>query len=289
MRRAAWILPLALLGAAAAFLLLPDRARPPALAGRPERIVCLAPSLTETVFALGAGNRVVGVTDWCDFPPEAKTRAKVGGMGAPNLEAIVALHPDLVLAPAIGKADAYARLRALGIRVEVSDPTSIAETIETMRRIGAWIEEKASAEALARKMEADRDALAARVAGRPRVRAAFVVGHDPLFVAGEGTFADDMMRIAGAENVCRDAKGWARYGMEDFLARNPEVILDSTMGNERGADEALVAHWAKWKDLAAVSAKRVCAVDSDLTNRPGPRIVEAIEHLARFLHPEAFR
>ncbi len=289
MRRAAWILPLALLGVAAAFLLLPDRAKPSAPAGRPQRIVCLAPSLTETVFALGAGDRVVGVTEWCDVPPEAKTRAKVGGMGEPNLEAIVALHPDLVLVPGIGKTDAYQRLRELGYRVEVVDPHSVGETLETIRVIGAWIGAEAAVNALVHRMAADRDALAARIAGRPPVRAVFVVGHDPLFVAGEGTFVDDLLRTAGAENACSDAKGWARYGMEEFLARNPDVILDSTMGNERGSDEALVAYWAKWKDLGAVAGKRVYAVDSDLTNRPGPRIVDAIEHLARFLHPEAFR
>jgi iron complex transport system substrate-binding protein len=115
-----------------------------------------------------------------------------------------------------------------------------------------------------------------------------VVGHDPLFVSGAGTFLDDLLVLANAENACENVRGWARYGLEDFLARNPEVILDSTMGNEREADDKVVAFWSRWTDLAAVKGGRVHAIDPDLTNRPGPRIVQALEHLARHLHPDAF-
>ncbi len=261
----------------------PDPAR-----GKPQRVVCLAPVYTEIVFALGAGNRLVGRTEWCNYPPEATGVPVVGRMGQPNLEQILELGPDLILAPALGKADDYEKLRGLGLRVETMEPGTFADALAGIRRIGEWLGEAAAAEALVAKIEADRDALVKRLADLPRVRCAFVVGHEPLFVSGAGTFADDLLALANAENACGDAQGWVRYGMEDFLARNPEVILDSTMGDEREADDQVVAFWARWTDIAAVKSGRVHAVDPDLTNRPGPRIVDALEHLARRLHPEAF-
>lgn len=288
MKRLLWILPVGLLGAALALALWPHEppAAPPA--GRPQRVVCLAPVYTEIVFALGAGDRLVGRSQWCNFPPEAERLPVVGGMGQPNLEQLVALQPDLILAPALGKSDNYEKLRRLGLRVEEMEPGSFADALAGIRRIGGWLGEEAAAETVVKKIEADRDALVKTLAGRPRARCALVVGHEPLFVSGKGTFLDDLLALANAENACGNVQGWARYGLEDFLARNPEVILDSTMGAEREADDKVVAFWSRWTDLAAVKGARVHAIDPDLTNRPGPRIVQALEHLARQLHPEAF-
>mgnify|MGYP001616382857 CR=1 FL=1 len=288
MKRLLWLLPVGLLGAALVLALRPDDPAPAPPTGKPRRIVCLAPVYTEIVFALGAGDRLVGRSKWCNFPPEAERVPIVAEMGQPNLERVVALRPDLVLAPALGKKDAYEKLRGLGLRVEELEPGTFADALAAIRRIGGWIGEERAAEAIVGKIEADRDALVKKLAGCPRVRCAFVVGHEPLYVTGAGTFADDLLALANAENACGDARGWVRYGLEDFLARNPEVILDSTMGYERGVDEQVVAFWKRWQDLAAVKTGRVYAVDPDLTNRPGPRIVGALEQLARRLHPEAF-
>lgn len=288
MKRLLWLLPLGLLGAALVLALRPHDPAPAPPTARPQRIVCLAPVYTEIVFALGAGDRLVGRSKWCNFPPEAERVPVVAEMGQPNLERVVALRPDLVLAPALGKKDAYEKLRGLGLRVEELEPGTFADALAAIRRIGGWIGEERAAEAIVAKIEADRDALAKKLLGCPRVRCAFVVGHEPLYVTGAGTFADDLLALANAENACADANGWVRYGLEDFLARNPEVILDSTMGYERGVDEQVVAFWRRWPDLAAVKTGRVYAVDPDLTNRPGPRIVGALEQLARRLHPEAF-
>ncbi len=288
MKRLLWVLPVGLLGVALALALWPHEppAAPPS--GPPRRIVCLAPVYTEVVFALGAGDRLVGRSQWCNFPPEAERLPVVGGLGQPNLEQLVALQPDLILAPALGKSDNYEKLRRLGFRVEEMEPGTFADALAGIRRIGGWLGEEAAAEAVVKKIEQDRDALVKTLAGCPRVRCALVVGHEPLFVSGAGTYLDDLLALANAENACGDAQGWARYGLEDFLARNPEVILDSTMGNEREADHQVVAFWSRWTDVAAVKDGRVHAIDPDLTNRPGPRMVQAIEHLARHLHPDAF-
>lgn len=288
MRRLRWLLPLVLIAVGSAIVAWPRPTTPPPRGGTPRRIVCLAPALTETVFALGVGDRVVGRTEWCTWPPEASRVPVVGGMGQPDLEHVIALCPDLVLAPALGRREDYERLRRAGLRVEELDPGTLADVLSTIRRIGSWLETGPAAEGVVARIEAERDRVAKAVAGRPRIRAAFVVGHDPLFVSGKGTFADDLLSMAGAENACGDVSGWERYGMEDFLARDPGVILDSTMGKERDSDAALVAFWDRWKGLAAVKAGRVKAIDADLTNRPGPRIGEALGHLARLLHPEAF-
>ncbi|MBI3272378.1 MAG: ABC transporter substrate-binding protein [Planctomycetes bacterium] len=263
-------------------------AAPAAPATPPARIVSLAPNVTEMLFALGAGDRVVGVTQWCNEPAEAKSRRVVGGMGQPNLEILVELRPDLILAPNYGNPEMYRRLRDLGYRVEHLEPAGFAETLEGIGRLGGWLGVEERAAALIRSIRSDRDALAARLAGRPRVKAVFVVGQEPLFVAGAGTLADSLLAEVGADNACGDARGWVRYGMEEFLERNPDVILDSTHGSELDPEKPLAAFWGRWPDLAAVKSGRLHSVDADLTNRAGPRIVRALELVAEKLHPEAF-
>lgn len=287
MKSLLWVLSIAALVVGALFLFWrdPDTPLP---SKKPQRIVCLAPVYTEIVCALGAADRLVGRTEWCRYPPGVLDLPVVGRMGQPDLEAVVVLRPDLILAPELGNKEDYEKLRGMGCRVETMEPGTFADALATIRRIGAWLGEDNEADRLVRKIEAERDQVLKRLEGRPRVRCAFVVGHDPLFVAGKGTFADDLLSYAGAENACGDAQGWARYGVEDFLARNPEVILDSTMGSERPPEELVVAFWKRWPDLAAVRGGRVHAVDPDLTNRPGPRIVGALVELASRIHPEAF-
>lgn len=287
MKRLLWVLPTAVLVAAAVFLSRRDP-ETPLSSKKPQRVVCLAPAYTEIVCALHAADRLVGRTEWCTYPPEVLDRPVVGRLGQPDLERVVALRPDLILAPELGNKDDYERLRGLGFRVETMEPGTFADALATMRRIGTWLGAEDEADRLVKSIEAERDFILKRVEGRPRVRCAFVVGHDPLFVAGAGTFADDLLSYANVENACGDAQGWVRYGMEDLLARNPEVILDSTMGSERQPDEQVVAYWKRWPDLAAVKAGRVHAVDPDLTNRPGPRIARALLELARRVHPEAY-
>ena len=253
------------------------------------RIVSLAPSLTETVYALELQDRLVGNTDYCDYPPQAQTKAHVGGPMNPNLEQIVSLHPDLVLATRQGnRLETVEALTRLGLAVYATDPKSVEEVIESARRLGAVLGVPERGEALAAGLHARLEQIRRRVSAQPARRVFFVVWPDPLISIGKNTFLADALRWAGAESVVETTQDWPRVSIEEVMRQQPEyLVLSSAHFEEASRTVEELRERAGWRSLDALRERRV-AVVSDAVNRPSPRLVDVIEQLARRLHPEAF-
>lgn len=254
-----------------------------------QRVVSLAPNVTEILFALDLGKRVVGVTRFDDFPPEVKKLPIVGGYVDPSVEAIAALMPDLVICtPNPGGRDRMEVLTRLGLPVLVMPEQHLQDVFANIKFLGELFERKPAAETLANAIKQRLQRVEAAVTGIKAPRAILVYGHKPLIAAGPGGFGDEMLRRAGGKNVVGDAV--VRYPtlpMEEVIRLAPEVIIDASMsgsGAEISAPEAS-EFWNTWQVLPAVKNHRVYIFDSALWFRPGPRIAEGIERLVRLLHP----
>ncbi|MGI6034524.1 MAG: ABC transporter substrate-binding protein [Limnochordia bacterium] len=249
----------------------------------PQRIVSLAPSNTEILFAIGAGDQVVGVTDYCNYPAEAQQKPKVGGFSQPNLEQIIALRPDLVLGT--GMHDGVMKdLDRLGLTGIIISPETVAEVFTAIERAGFAIGRDREAKALAESLRERFLAVQRDVAGKDRPRVLYQVWPDPLIVAGPGSFVDSVITLAGGENIAGDAaRGYPQFSSEMVVIRDPEVILyPKTHGSAEMADFPLRPGW---ESLIAVKANRLYSIDGDMISRAGPRIVAAMEEVARILHP----
>lgn len=255
----------------------------------PQRIISLAPSITEILYAVGAAGQIAGVTDYCDYPPEAREKPRVGGTMNPNLEAIVAARPDLILATAdANRLETASVLERLGYPVYGVLPKDTEGVFEAIRRIGGLVGRPGEALNLVASMQGRVRAVADRVAGRPVRRTLVVVWPDPLIVAGQGSFIADLVRLAGGRNVA--PPGTVRYprmSLEAVLEADPEVIVTSSMMGEVTEAEAMQV-WSRWSGVSAVRRGQVYAIPGDFLHRPGPRIMQGLERLARAIHPEVF-
>jgi iron complex transport system substrate-binding protein len=263
-RRCAAILPALALALAACV----------AQAGVPRRVVSLNPSLTAMAIELGARGQLVGVDDFsARQEPEAAGLPRVGGLYDPSLEAVVALQPDLVLlVPSAEQRGFQEQLSALGIARFVTDPVSYDDILATLRELGARLGHGRAAEALAAQLQSARARAEVASGGRERVRTLLVLQRDPLFVAGAGTFVDDMLRASGAENLGAALPGrWPRASREWLLAEEPALIIDATDEPEPAA-----AFWARWPSLRA----RIVSLPAGAVTLPGPRLDRALELLA---------
>ncbi|HEX6849965.1 MAG TPA: helical backbone metal receptor [Candidatus Polarisedimenticolaceae bacterium] len=260
----------------------------PPTGAHPQRIVSLSPALTEILFALGLGDRVAGVTSFCDWPPEAREKAKVGGYADPSVETILGLRPDLVIvSPGPGNRDAALVIERAGIRVQVVPAETLDETFAAFRLVAdaAGVPERGAA--LAAEVRSRLDAVAARVAGAPKVRALFCVQTDPVIVAGAATLPSELLEIAGGVNVVPLPR-YPRLGVETLLELAPEAILQSRMdAPEPGSEGSEAAFWRRWSSIPAVRDGRVYVLENPLALRPGPRVGVAAEQLAALLHPVA--
>lgn len=253
------------------------------------RIVSLAPSMTETVYALGAQDRLVGVSSFCDWPAEAQQKTKVGGTTNPSIEQIVALKPDLVLvARSANRRESVESLERLGIAVWANDPQTVDDVIASTRRVGELIGAGAESEALVEKLHMRMAALRAQLEGRTPKRVLFVVWHDPLITVGRKTFLADALRRAGAELAVSLEQDWPRLSLEAAVLAQPDYLVFAA-SHSRDIEPTLVELRGRpgWRRMDAVREGRV-AVISDAVNRPAPRLVDAIEELARQLHTAAF-
>ncbi len=259
------------------------------LSVRPRRIISLAPSVTEMLFALGVGDRVVGVTSLCDYPPEATTKEKVGDVMTPSLERIVALAPDLVIISTATQLEMFAkRLIEIGVPVYVVKANRLEDVLATLRHLGDVTGDVRAAEALTRSLQARIERVVERTRTLPRPRVLLVVQRDPLIVAGREAFLTDLVEKAGGRSITADAqREWTLYSLESVLARAPEVIVIPS--HETQSRHLPNLQWSALADTPALRNKRVYTINADLLMRPGPRLVEGLEELARLLHPEAFR
>ncbi|MEM1347293.1 MAG: helical backbone metal receptor [Myxococcota bacterium] len=254
----------------------------------PARIVSLAPSLTETLFALGAGARVVGVTRFCDYPAEAKTLPKIGGFNDHDVEAILALNPDLVMGMASGqKSKLPETLASFDIPHVFFQMRTIEETLEGVEQVGSILGEAKGAEELVASMRADFRGATRDVPESSRPTALFVMGRKPLVVAGPGTFGHEFIERAGGRNAAGALQSaYPMLDAEQVIALNPEVIVDATMlpGRDTGHDASF---WGAFEGVAAVKSGRVRTFSDASLLRPGPRLGEALKRFGEaFVDPQ---
>ncbi len=253
----------------------------------PQRILSLAPSVTEDLFALELGNRIAGVTSYCDFPEEAKTKEKVGDTLNPNAERIIALKPDLVIITTASQLERLSRqLGELNIPVYVTNPRTVREVIVSIRKLGAATGAEARAKEIADEMERRIATVESRVNGLPKPRVLYVLQTGPLITAGRNTFINDLILLAGGQSITGDERAdYPQLSRETAIARAPEVIVAPA---SHGTD--FVKEGDLRRDFAATPAirlNRIVKVNADWVDRPGPRIVEGLEQLAQGLHPES--
>lgn len=249
----------------------------------PERIVSLIPSMTETVYMLDLGEKVVGVTTNDDYPTEVKEVEKVGDMTV-NAEKVAELKPDLVLASPVNGQETIDQLRDLGLTVLSLEPQNLDAVLQMMRDVGQATGAMEQAEKVVSDMEKEKE-LAERVAATAKDEAKVKVWMEvspDLHTSGKGTFIDELITVAGGENVAADHEGWDPVSSETVIQWNPEVIL-FTHG-----DEKAVQSRSGWKEVDAVKQDRIQPVDSNLVSRPGPRITRGLLQIAEALYPEAY-
>jgi iron complex transport system substrate-binding protein len=265
-----------------------DLGRLVAINGTPQRIISLAPSNTEILFALGLGDKVVGVTDWCDYPPEALEKEKVGGYDTPDIEKIVALNPDLILVAYGTPIDVINTMEGLGLTIFGIKSTDLDDVLNDIRTVGEITDKEVEAQALTSEMAVGIQAVTDQteeLEQRPKVFYLLWGGEgSALWTAGSGTFIHELIEKAGGVNICGNITGYPIISIEEIIARNPEVIITSSWPG--------VYEWAMNETaLNATDARqnnRVFVCDDNLAQRPGPRLVEGLEWFAYFIHPEIF-
>jgi iron complex transport system substrate-binding protein len=266
---------------------------------QPRRIISTAPSITETLFALGLGDRVVGVTTYCRYPPEVTRIAKIGTWMQPNMEAIVALKPDLVI---LQKTSIQNRgsFDKLGLRLLEVTFDSVADILTSIDQIGRAAGVTPRAQALRKSVEQQLATLHARVARTRPTSVLFLVGRTPgtldaMIAVGPRTYIDEAIGIAGGQNIFGSAAmSYAKISPEEILARNPQVIIDASHGADSpdmsdAERRAQIALWQRYSTVAAVKSGRIFPEASEVFLVPGPRVVNLVGELVRLLHPEAPR
>jgi iron complex transport system substrate-binding protein len=258
-----------------------------ATAASPMRIVSLAPGVTEILFALGGGGAVVGVSQYCDYPPAATRLPKVGTFLTPNVEAIAALRPDLIIGPGLSSSRREVRtLEAMGYPTLTVNDDSLDAIERSIAVIGEHIGEDESARHLLSAMQAHIDEVRAHLAGTKPRTVVMLVGHQPMVAVGRGTFLDDLLHLAGGDNIADLAmQNWPRLSIEYIIAMQPEVILDGAMGSDANTPAGF---WARYPTIPAVRDRQVFGYPEDPMLHPGPRVWQSLQILARRIHPEAF-
>ena len=253
------------------------------------RIVSLAPSLTETLYALGLEDRLVGDTDYCNYPPDAKKKTKVGGGIDPSLEVIASLRPDLVLVTkSFNRLETTQSLDRLGISSYATDPHAIADIMSSVKTLADVLGVPEAGASVAEAMQRRLDDLEQRLSGLPPKRVLFVVWAQPLISTGKNTFLADALRHAGAVSIVDSSQDWPQVNLEEAARLQPDfLVFAESHSGDASREMARLATLPGWKILAAVHNHRY-VVTSDAVNRPAPRIVSAIEDLARQLHPKVF-
>jgi iron complex transport system substrate-binding protein len=248
------------------------------------RVVSLAPANTEIVYSLGLFSRVVGVTTYDDYPVEVTNVAKVGDFTTPNLEAIAAAKPDLILVTGGVQADVIGKLQSIGAKVIVIDPQDLAGVYRGIETISKVMGVPSRGSDLVAKMRSDLARIRAAVSAEPTVTAFIEIGWGPLYTAGSGTLLDDLLTQAGGSNVVKE-KGYVGYSVEQLVIDQPAVYLGtlSSIG-----DVTTLAQRPGYSAIPAVVGGKVFSLDDDLVSRPGPRIVEGVREMARALHPDVF-
>jgi len=250
------------------------------------RIVSLAPSITEILFALGAGDQVVGVSQYDDYPPAILTLPRVGSFLTPNIEAIAALRPSLVIGLGISSNQReFHAISAMGYPTLMVEDDRYALIERSIRQIGDRIGRSEEAFALCRELDARVRSISRRLHDLPMVPTLMLVGHQPLVAVGAGTYFDDLLKIVRADNIADNTlEQWPTVSLEYVIAMRPDVILDGQMGSESGAPAGF---WDAYPTIPAVKNHRVYGYPQDPVLHPGPRVGDTLEILVQLIHPNA--
>ncbi len=258
----------------------------------PQRIVSLAPSNTEILYALGLADRVVAVTSYDDFPPEVKQKPNIGGFSNPSLEKIISFTPDLVVATQIQQKQVIPELEAKGITVLALNPTTMEEVMSAITMVGEVTATSSKASQVVSGMQKRIKAVTDKTdkltsAQRPKVL--YIVWHDPLMASGSGTFHDELIKKAGGTNII-SANGYPSISLESVIQSNPDVILAGIgMGDGQDAPLKFAQDETRLRDVSARVKNQIYGVDSSMSGRAGPRIVDVLEQFASLIHPELFK
>lgn len=255
----------------------------------PVRIVSLAPNVTETIYELDQQHRLVGATQFSNFPKDATRLPRVGSYVRLDLERIMALKPDLCIAIKNGNPIAIInRLEELGIPVFAIDPRTISSVMESVKAIGTILNAGKEADAVLSKMQGRLDHIKQKISGiRTRPRVFMQISTSPLFSVGPNTLADEMIALGGGQNVVRGTVSYPMFSKEQVLDLAPEVFIITTMDPDKPVKE-FVAEWEEWPEMPAVRNHRIYPINSDLTSRPTPRMILGLECIAAAIHPELF-
>ncbi len=254
------------------------------LVSSPRRIVSLVPSVTEIIYAIGAEAQLIGVTDFCTYPPDATTKQSIGSYASPSIEAVASLSPDLII---MGTSSASPLLlqqfEQLGVPVYIVSPHSLATTIDTIVALGKLTAHRSGAEALVEKLRQQMQTVRLQQSAH-KVRILVCVMIQPLIVAGGGTLADDVIRVAGGINVAGQQPRYPTWGIEAVLAYDPELIIVSAHPGTPAPED----YFMQWLQLQAVRKKQIVNIDADLLQRPGPRLFDGLQVVAQHLHAIAY-
>jgi iron complex transport system substrate-binding protein len=257
----------------------------------PQRIISLAPSNTEILFALGLADRIVGVTEYCDYPSAAQEKPKIGGYSTVDLEMVVQLEPDIIFGTSMHEAETIPKLEEFGLTVVVINPENIEEVFKAITLIGNCTDRSQAASQLVTEMRNYFQAVVDKtgnllLAERPAVF--YVVRADPLYTAGSGTFINELIELAGGTNIFHSLSGYPSVSLEAVVQANPQVIV---AGSSMGSAESALAFLGTDNRLKNVDARinnRLYEIDANIVSRPGPRLTEALSQLANMIQPEIF-
>lgn len=252
----------------------------------PEKIVSLSPSNTEIIFALGAGDKVVGVTSYCDYPEEAKEVEQVGAFDSPNMELIKKAQPDVVLAGYV-KEEAVRAIEGMGIPVVVTEAESFDAIYQSIGLIGKITGTEAKAEEITTDMENKISEIENKTKDKKKPTIFYVVWADPLTTAGSGTFINDVIKAAGGINVAEKVQSWAKYSVEELIKDDPEMLVAALHSTDKGMNKEDLSKNQIFSKLNAVKQGKVHVMtDDNIISRPGPRIVQAVEEMYRAFYGE---
>ena len=259
-----------------------DLGRSVKLPGKVQRAISLAPSLTEAIFAVGAGDRLVGVTAYCNYPEGTNVIEKVGDTQTPNIERIITLKPDVVFVSTASQLEAFMQtLEQQNISVYVTDPADLDGMMRNLRTLGSIFGTEKTAEDLVAKLDSRAKAADESVKNKPKPRVFVQISNEPLFTIGQESFLTEIVNRAGGESVTKDvAAAYPKLSKETALAMNPDVIILSDSEDNRGPNDV-------FKNSPAVKNGRVYRVNADILSRPGPRLVDALEQISVYLHRNA--
>lgn len=259
----------------------------------PNRIISLSPGNTEILFALGLKDKIVGVTTYCDEPPEALEKEKIGNVTEIDLEKILTLQPDLILASSLTPEETIDRLHELNLPVFTLKSETIDQVIEDIAKVSVLSGVELSGSALIKTMKDNLKKitdLTQLIPNQQKPLVFHIIWHDPIWTAGSGTFINEFITFAGGKNVAEDIQGYSTIDFEEILRRNPSIItvIKDHGKNEENQLYQFVTTDNRLRSVTAVKNNRVYLVDSNLVSRPGPRVILALQYFAQIIHPEIF-